>query len=171
MKHAKGKIKDQKSKIKNKSGWYRNAFPTFISSIPHHKRVFQKSVGVTFFVVLFGLLAANILSSQIMSSLYFGLVNDDQSAIVRYLKLIRSTPSFPKEAIKFDAIHGKPLSSMIFQEENQRNNEIKILEQLLKDNPDSRDILYSLYLVYSQKGDALMSQKYLRQVKAIDPSL
>ncbi len=146
-------------------------FPTFMRSGPHHRHVFQKSVKITLYVILFGFLSINILSSQIMPSLYFGLVNDEQSSIISYLRIIRHTSLFSHETAKFDAIYNKPLSAMIFYEEKGRNETIQKLEQLLTLNPYSRDILYVLYLLYSQKGDTLMSRKYLRRAKEVDPGL
>ncbi len=146
-------------------------FPTFIQSVPHHRHIIQKSTKTTVYIVLFGFLIINILSSQMVSSLYFGLVNNNQSAVISYLRLIRQTPEFSSEALKFDTIYNKPLSSMIFHEEKQRNIMIQNLEQLLIFNPYSRDILYALYKENLLAGNRARAENYLHRVQDIDPSI
>lgn len=122
-----------------------------------------------FIVVL--LLAANIVSSQNISGLYFRLVDGGKQATVEYLKTIKTLPQFRKDLDRQKALFGQNIENEVFEEEVRRKQRIKELEGLLQKNPKSRDILYALYLLYNEEGNKQIANEYLRKAQEIDPNI
>jgi hypothetical protein len=112
----------------------------------------------------------NIVSSQIISPIYFGLVEGGRKDTVVFLQKIRDLPEFETELKKYQEVYGKDIKEDVFEEENTQNKKIKNFEQTLERNTYSRDILYSLYLLHKQKGDDSTAETYLKQVRQIDPT-
>lgn len=171
MKHAGQKIKDQKSKIKI-------IFPTFIASIPHHKHIFRTAGMYTFYIAIGLFLLLNIVLSQRISPIFFQMMNDDQKATVSYLRSIpiksgsiRNLPQFSSELLRLKNTYGNGLENDVYDKEIKENKMIQNYEQLLRKNMYSRDILYSLFLLYDQKGDKKMAKEYLERAKEIDPNV
>lgn len=133
----------------------------------HKITAYQIGAFVIFFLVL--LLILNIVSSQIISPVYYKLTQGGEENAVVYLKKIRELPIFEKELEKYKQIYGNGIEDLVFDEERAIDTEIKKLEQNLIKNTYSRDILNRLYLLYRQKGDSQKAEYYLRQVKQIDP--
>ncbi|MBI5127224.1 hypothetical protein HZA76_02090 [Candidatus Roizmanbacteria bacterium] len=124
---------------------------------------FVFAIFLTFFVFL------EIFFSQQISPVFFGLVNNDRKAIVEFLREIRTLPQFSKQLNYFESVFGSSLKTEVFSVEKAREEKIKKLEQMLEKNTQSRDILYSLYLLYKEKGDSLTAGKYLQLAKQVDP--
>lgn len=124
---------------------------------------------LAFFV--FTLLILNLIGSQLISPLYFQLVNNKKGATVNFLKKIKTFPEFQKILEMNKNIYGKTVEEKVFQQENKKKLMINNLEQILIKNPKVRDVLYSLYLLYKESGDNLTAEKYLRRTKEIDPSV
>ncbi|KKP67614.1 MAG: hypothetical protein UR68_C0008G0015 [Candidatus Roizmanbacteria bacterium GW2011_GWA2_35_19] len=125
-----------------------------------------------FIVFLLSLcLLVNIFFSQLISPIYFHLVNDDRQSVVQFLKSIRPLYFFEKEYDKYKEIYGNNIYFDVFSEENSQNQKIKEFEQILSKNPRSRDALYGLYLLYKEKDDDKTAEGYLKQAKAIDPKI
>ena len=152
--------------VKSKS---KNLFPTFISSIPHHKHVFRTAGKYTFYIAICVFLFLNIFLSRLVSPLYFQIVNDDQKAFVYYLQSIKNLSWFSSELSRLKNTYGNRLENDVFSKEIEEKRLIQNYEQILEKNAYSRDILYSLYLLYNQKGDKIMGEKYLIRAKTIDP--
>ncbi len=123
--------------------------------------------GLIFVLSLF--LFFNIFYSQKISSLFFGLINNDKKSAVLFLEKIREKKFFENQLKYFENFYGEDLKNEVFFKENQRNLKIKKLEQILEKNPQARDILYSLSLIYLEKNDIKKARKYLELVKEIDP--
>jgi len=121
------------------------------------------------FLLLF--LVFNVVSSQIISPLYFSYMIGGKSATVSFLQKIKETKYYMDELKNGVAQYGNTLEKEIDKEEYERNTKINKLEQLLKKNPQSRDVLYSLFLLYHEGGDDSTAQKYLLRVKIVDPSI
>ncbi len=122
------------------------------------------------FGLLFVFLIGNILFSQRIPELYFQIVNGDSTAYVEFLKQGREANFFQllsPEIRNIFASHEKE----IYADERQRRALIQKLKILQKQNPKSRDILYSLYLLYDKSGDENLAQQYLQQAKEIDPAV
>lgn len=120
-----------------------------------------------FFLVLF--LILNIVASQSVSPIYFSLVNGGRDATASYLIKISPLPLFDTELKKGKGVFGDGIEDDVFGEEIRQNNKIKNLEQTIDRNSYSRDILYSLYLLYDEKGDKTQAEEYLKRVREIDP--
>ena len=148
----KDNIKNQISKIKN---------------IIQRSKILELSIFTIFFVFFI----FNLISSQMISPLYFQLVSNNKKAIVNFLEKIKILPEFQKILEMNKNIYGKTVEEETFRQENEKKLMINNLEQKLMINPKERDILYSLYLLYKEKGDNLTAEKYLKQAKEVDPSI
>ena len=124
-----------------------------------------------FFVFLLLFLFINLISSQTISPLYFGFISEDKKSMISFLQNIKNLSIFNKELDKSKIIFGNNIENDVFQPDIEKNNKIKVFEQLLQKNPQSRDILYALYQLYSQKGNIITAKKYLMQAKMIDPNI
>ncbi|MEK7633967.1 MAG: hypothetical protein AAB437_03945 [Patescibacteria group bacterium] len=121
---------------------------------------------LTFFYVII-----NIISSQLISRIYFQLVNSNKSSTVTFLQKIKDFPEFGKILEMNKNIYGKTIEKEAFQQENEKKLLINNLEQKLLINPKARDILYGLYQLYSAEGDSNRASDYLKRAKEVDPSL
>ena len=121
--------------------------------------------------LIFTILFLNLISSQFISPIYFRFVNNDKNATVSFLEKIKTFPEFQKILEMNNNIYGPTLQEEIFAQENKKKEMINNLEQQLTINPKARDVLYSLYLLYKEKGDNLTAEKYLIQAKEVDPSI
>lgn len=143
--------------------------PTFVkTSVGKQKSNILKFL---FVILIVTFLFLNLISSQLISPIYFGFANNDKNAAVNFLEKIKTFPEFQKVLEMNKNIYGKTVEEEIFAQENKKNLMINNLEQELKINPKARDVLYSLYLLYKEKGDNLTAEEYLKQVKEIDPSV
>lgn len=122
-----------------------------------------------FFLMIF--LGLNIFSSQNLSPIFFGIVNNDKNKTIDFLRNIRKLPEFDKQLKYFGSIYGTSINSEVFEEELKRDHEIKQLEQVLKKSYQSRDVIYRLYELYLEKGDKTKAEKYLKLAKKIDPNI
>lgn len=130
-----------------------------------------KILKLSIFIVFFFFLIFNLISSQVISLLYFQLVSNNKKATVNFLEKIKTFPEFQKILEMNKNIYGKAIEKEVFRRENDKKLLINNLEQILIKNPKARDVLYSLYLLYKERGDNLTAEKYLRQAKEIDPSV
>jgi tetratricopeptide (TPR) repeat protein len=122
-------------------------------------------------ILIFAFLFLNLLYSQLISPLYPQFVNESKNTVVEYLKKIKTLSSFEIQLNVFENIYGRGIKEEVFQEDLVRNQKIKKLEQVLEKNPNSRDVLYSLYQLYWEKGDSLTAGKYLKLIKEVDPNI
>jgi tetratricopeptide (TPR) repeat protein len=145
-------IKDQKSKIKNTD---------------HGLNIFQ----LLFAILIFLFLLLNIFSSQIVSPIYFQIINYNQKAVSDLLQKIKDLPEYQKILEMNNNIYGKTIEEEVFSQKNKNKTAINNLEQILIKNPNSRDILYSLYQLNLAEGNKIKAEEYLRQAKIIDPNI
>jgi len=133
----------------------------------------QKSKILRFFIVVIILffLTINIVFSQKISLIYFQIINDDKKAVINFLQKIKTFPEFKKILEMNKNIYGKTIEKETFRQENNKKLMINNLEHILIKNPKARDVLYSLYLLYKEKGDNLTAEKYLKQAKEVDPMI
>ena len=120
---------------------------------------------------IFAFLFLNLIYSQIISPLYFKFISEDKKSVVNYLQKIKNLTIFNKELNKSKNLFGKDIENDVFQPDTERKIKIKEFEQILKNNPQSRDVLYGLYQLNLEKGDIIIANKYLMQAKAIDPNI
>jgi tetratricopeptide (TPR) repeat protein len=130
---------------------------------------YKKLALIIFFIVSLMYLIANIYSSQSISSLFIGVVNDEKPSVIEYLKKIRNLPIFKQELKNFSQIFGKDIIKEVLKEEEENKIKIKQLELALKKNPNSPQIFYALSILYNNLGDKNKAQEYLKKAQAIDP--
>ncbi len=114
-------------------------------------------------------LVANIVFSQKISPLFIGVVNENESTAVFFLKKIKTLPVFLTTLKLSESVFNKDLKNEVFSEDVQRKAEIKKYEQLLVKNPSSRDILYRLYQLYLADNNQRMAAEYFKRARTIDP--
>ncbi len=122
-------------------------------------------IGLTLFLL------GNIIGAQSISPLYFGLIKEDRTAVVHYLRKISRLNFFPAQLKQYQSIYGQGLENLIFAEKYQRDEMINKLEQELKKNLKSRDILYQLSQLYLANGNNEQAQRYWQRTKQLDPTI
>ena len=120
---------------------------------------------------IFTILFLNLISSQFISPIYFGLVNNDKNSTITFIQKIKDLPEYQKILEMNNNIYGPTVKEVIFKQENRKKEMINNLEQQLIINPKARDILYSLYQLYLAEGEKNQANDYLRQAKEVDPSI
>jgi len=120
-------------------------------------------------VLLFAILFFNLISSQLISPIYFKIIDNNKKATVTFLQKIKILPEYQKILKMNNVIYGNTVREEIFNQENKKKEVINNLEQQLTINPKARDILYSLYKLYSTEGDKNRAADYLRRAKEVDP--
>ena len=134
------------------------------------KKIFLNNF-VTFSLVIFFLvfLILNIYFSQKISPLYEELTNNDKKTTINYLKKIKTLPYFNNELKKFTNIFGKSIVKEVFFDDEQRKIKIKKLEEALKKNQKSRDVLINLSILYKEDGNKKLAEEYFKKAKEVDP--
>ncbi len=113
----------------------------------------------------------NLVSSQLMSPLYFNLVSENRLAAASYLKHIQMLPQFLAELNKYRQIYGADIADFVFADKRQETQEINIYEAALCKNPESVTALYNLSLLYGENGNTQKAEEYLNKAKELDPSI
>lgn len=124
-----------------------------------------------FVVLILVFIFLNFVFSQFVSPLYFHLVDNDKNAVISFLQKIKSLPEYQNILEMNNSIYGNSIKDEVFRLKNEKKTLINNLEQQLIINPKSRDVLYSLYQLYLAEGDKNRANGYLRQARAIDPSI
>ncbi|MCS6956590.1 MAG: hypothetical protein NZM02_01960 [Patescibacteria group bacterium] len=134
------------------------------------KKITKKNFLSYFFYFLLGLfLIFNVFFSQNTNSLFVNVVSFEKKSIVEFLKKIKNEKYFEKQLLYFENIFQESLKNDVFKEENELNDKIKKLEQILEKNPKSKDVLYSLSILYKQKNNEKKANEYFQKAKEIDP--
>ena len=123
------------------------------------------------FASVFLFLILNLVFSQTISPLYFQLVTENKKATLSFLEKIKQLPFFERELKNAEKVYGQGVYDEVFKSERERKLKIKNLEQALEKNSLSRDVLYSLYLLYKDHGDESKAQEYFNRAKTIDPNI
>ena len=128
---------------------------------------FSLAIGTACFII-----GLNIISSQQISPLYIGLINGDETSLVSFLKKTLSLPQSAKWIRSAKKKYGqKKIEKEVFSKREIILARIKKLEQILKKNPNARDILYGLSISYRQLGKDDRAKTYLRRAQKIDPQV
>lgn len=120
-------------------------------------------------LVFFMFLVANALSSQMISPLYFKVVNEERVAVVSFLQDMRKQPEYNQLLGIQERIFKTSLKDDIYAEEISRKQTAGQLEEWLKHYPNDPDLLVGLAKIYNAQGNTAKSQSYLKQAKALDP--
>lgn len=132
---------------------------------------FKKIALIAGCVILLLFAGANMAISQTLPPLYYSLVNNEKEAVVTYLTQIRPLSVFQSEFLRYKNTYGLWVEEQVFKKEWERNAKIIRLEEALKKNPKSRDILYGLSVLYGERGDGGKALQYLEKAKTIDPAV
>ena len=135
------------------------------------KITFNHFFSFLFIIFLLLFLILNVYLSQTISPLYEKLTSNDKKATIEYLKKIKTLPYFKTELKKFTNIFNQSIVKEVFFEDEQRKIKIKKLEEALKKNPKSRDVLISLAILYQEDGNEKLAREYFNKVKEVDPNL
>lgn len=135
------------------------------------KKIISLAGKFTFYLIFLILIAGNIFSSQNISPLYFQLAKESRGSVVTFLSTIKNLSDFPALLEINKKIYGDSLENEVFAEKIKRKEKIMDFESSLQKNPDSRDTLYNLYLLYQDDGNETKAGEYLKKAKHIDPSI
>jgi tetratricopeptide (TPR) repeat protein len=113
----------------------------------------------------------NIIASQTISPLYFNLVNDGKKSTINFLQKIRNQEFFTKIYQMNKNIYGENIENEVFGNEKNRQLLITNYQQALEKNPESRDALYNLYILYKKEGNLTKAKEFLYKARLIDPNL
>lgn len=130
----------------------------------------QTSVMIITYCVIIIFLMVNIASSQNIPQVFFDTANGKEQAIVQMFQKAAETSQFPMilpEVKGVLSMHSKE----VYKDAYDRNTQITTLQKLLKSNPESPEILYSLYLLYEAEKDTKRADSYLQQARRIDPNI
>lgn len=120
--------------------------------------------------LLFFFLIANIVMSQYMPDLTFKLYHTGSDVVGEFLRKGKTIPSFhtlSPEVQETMTAH----DNEIFAASRKRRAEIDALEYILTINPQSRDALYGLSLLYEEEGDQGKADAYLIAAQSVDPQV
>lgn len=137
------------------------------------KNTFQKLniFNFLFVILIFAFLFLNLINSQVISPIYFQMVNNNKKSTVTFLQKIKDLPEYQKILEMNNDIYGNTVKDEIFRQENKQKEVINNLEQKLIINPKARDVLYSLYQLYLAEGNKNKAADYLRRAKEVDPGI
>ncbi len=113
---------------------------------------------------------ANLLFSQLVPDMYLQLIKEERSGLVEFMKKAKTLSQFKQLKPEIQETYSV-YEKEVHADETKREKNIQKLEELLETNPDSRDILYSLYLLYEKDGNSQKAQEYLKKAKIIDPNV
>lgn len=128
-----------------------------------------KTQSIILAVVIGLFLLLNIVSSQTVSKLFYEFSAGKKEAAVEFLKRIKDESFFDRYFLEVSGFYQENLEEEVYKEARERQRKIQELEEVLKLNPKARDALYSLYLLYLERGDVETANSYLNQAKEIDP--
>lgn len=132
-------------------------------------KVLTKTAFYGLVLIFLFVLILNILISQKMPDLYFRFIEEKGGASALYLQYIKKNPVFLRELAAQKNIFGNNIEEAVFQKDQERRKNIAKLENMLQKNPEARDVLYHLSVLYSQEGKPDLANTYLNKVKNLDP--
>jgi len=130
---------------------------------------FWLKIFLSLFAFIF--LIGNVYFSQKISPLYEKVINNEKEAVINYLKKIKNQPFFENELEKFNQIFNQSIAKEVYFDDEQRKIKIKKLEEALKKNPKSRDILFVLSKLYQEAKDFKLANFYFKKAKEVDPMI
>ena len=143
------------------------------SSVPDVEKVRKWTLhiaSVSGYGLIFFFLILNIIFSQDIPLLYFQLAQENGNALTEFMKQAKEIPAFRTILPEIKQAFSEREPS-IYAEERSRLAMIVKLEEALKQNPQSSEILYSLYLLYDRGGYVEQANMYLERARSIDPLL
>ena len=112
----------------------------------------------------------NIVSSFSLPSLLSSFANEDKKSSVEALKQSTALPQIDEYLTHVESSFPS-IRADVYADTAKRKTVITTLENTLPKNPNSRDILYVLSVLYAQENNRDKSSQYFKRAKAIDPTL
>ncbi|MCX7997231.1 MAG: hypothetical protein N2691_05800 [Patescibacteria group bacterium] len=125
--------------------------------------------GTVIITIAIAFLAANLAASQLTVPAYSRLVNGDRDTWVTFFKAAADRDDGLPLILEYKGRY-RELADEINRESMSRRARISYLEAELTQNPEARDILYALALLYHQEGEKEKANDYLNRARAIDPA-
>lgn len=122
-------------------------------------------------LAIFFLLTINIIASQSVSPLFYGVAKGEKNTVIVFLQKIERLPEFSNFLEMNKNIYGETIANKVYSPQKNRSEKIASLKNLLIKNPKSRDVLYDLYLLYKEAGNENKASEYYTRAKEIDPTL
>ncbi len=122
--------------------------------------------------IFLGLVILNFFSSQeSYPPPYESFITGDKNTLNWYLEKIKGEEYFSKELERIEKIFGRDKVKAFLSQRVREDLEINKLKQPLSFNPNSRDLLYNLYIMYKQRGEKGKASFYLDKACKVDPLL
>ncbi len=121
------------------------------------------------FGVLFLFLAINILFAVTLPNLDT-FAGANSTGVVNFMKRTRTLPAF-KNLFGEIKITFSAHEQEVYKDDRERRALITKLEEAIAINPKSRDVLYTLYLLYEKAGNTEKATEYLERAQAVDPKV
>lgn len=122
------------------------------------------------FIVLFVFLILNIRLSETINPLYDQFITENINASADLTKKVRFLPEGKEIRAMQSEIYGNGFDILLAKDESVIQQKINTYENLLSNNPQARDVLYNLYLLYKYEADPRAAD-YLKRAQAVDPSI
>ena len=124
---------------------------------------------IIFASFLFLFLAINIYSSATVSPLLTSIVKLQPNQALFFLGKINHTDQYFSQRSYFYYLFGSSFEIALNKDKNNRQQKIKQQLSILEKNPQSRDTLLMLAVLYYQNEDYPKAKNYYSQAKVIDP--
>jgi len=121
--------------------------------------------------ILFIFIALGIWSSLSIPKMISILSASDNKTSIAFFRKARHLEEFRLKMLPEMAKTFASHEYEIYADERARLEKIHILESLLDEHPQARDVLYALALLYQKSGDYNKSQEYMNRASAVDPDI
>lgn len=121
------------------------------------------------FGIVFIYLATNILFSVSLPAIDT-VMSGKSEDVVYFMKRARTLNSFHSLFPELKSIF-LAHELEVYKDDRDRRTMISKLEEALIINPKSRDVLYSLYLLYDKSGSTAKAAYYLHRAQEVDPKM
>ncbi len=143
----------------------------------HHKRKADSIISIGGFILemaLFGVgfayIATHIIGSQRIHPLYFDFISGDEHVVHEVLHKSADIDGYAHMFNLWDGSFERQ-RAQIDDVRDERKALIAKYESLREQFPQSRDLLYNLYVLYMQEEEYEKAQQYLRDARRHDPMI
>lgn len=133
----------------------------------------KKAVKITQMIgalIAVGFLYMNISAVMAIPSLYSQVADRDEEAMIVFFRKAKSSKEFRELFPEIQQLFVS-LENKVYAEDRSRQDEIAYFESLLSYNPNARDVLYTLSLLYEKQGNSVKSAEYLARARVVDPTI
>lgn len=131
----------------------------------------QRKISVFVVLVLYSYLIANIAASQLVPQVFAEIVSNNQQAAIGFLRSIRTLPDYSDFQDRLAGIYGIEFVRTLNADLVARNSEIRRLEALSAQYPQSPQLLHRLAVLYNENGSYEQSARYRAEALLLDPQI